>query len=353
MVLFRDLLGSVSLRCRLGPFVSSVYGSRVRRLLPPPSYGFRGPLLGTLLLLGLMWSSGKACAQSTGIAADRMVFHSGPSAFYQVEGGEVAAPRELWLHSSASVLSSPLRIRQRYSSELLAIPVAYRVTLDLGGELGLWKKRLALGFGLPVSLWQNGDRLQPTGGSDDSVGRPLRVSAVGDIRLRAKLRLTPNEWFWAVAMALDFTIPGGGQSDFVATSGPTVSPRLIGWFLRGPVAASVNVSVRMAPQRQIYQTSLQHSLEWGAAASAAFPTRRVGLALIAEAVGFYAFGAMIHSTELRGGLRLGLRQAALDVGGGAGLGVMAPDWRAFVSLRGAFSQRPPSSVSCRERPLAL
>ena len=68
----------------------------------------------------------------------------------------VAAPRELWLHSAASLLSHPLRIRNHYSGEQLALPVTYRVSLDLGGELGLWKKRLSLGFGLPVALWQGG-----------------------------------------------------------------------------------------------------------------------------------------------------------------------------------------------------
>ncbi len=338
---------------RLGRFGTSVYGAAVLRSLPSVPCGFRWPILGSLLLIVLGWSSGTTWAQSTGIAAERMMFHSGPSAFYQVEGGEVAAPRELWLHSAVSLLSNPLRLRQRYTGELLATPVSYRVTLDLGGELGLWKKRLSLGVGLPVALWQNGDRLQATGGNDVSVDRPLRSSAVGDIRLRAKARLTPTDWFWSVAMALDFTIPGGGQRDFVATSGPTIAPRLIGWFLRGPVAAALNVSIRFAPHREIYQTSLQHSLEWGAAASVAFPTRRVGLALLAESVGSYAIGTPMHSTELRGGLRLGLRQAALDVGAGAGLGPLSPDWRVFVSMRGYFTEKPASNLSCTERPLAL
>lgn len=250
------------------------------------------------------------------------------------------------------LFANPLRLRQRYSDDLLATPVAYRVSLDLGGELGLWKQRLAIGVALPVALWQVGDRLIPTGGSDLSVERPLKTSAVGDIRVRAKARLTPTDWFWALALALDVTIPGGGQTDFVATSGPTVAPRLIGWFLRGPVAASLNVSAQLAPLRQLYDTSLHHSIEWGAAVSTAFPTRRVGLAFLVETVGSYAVGTPIVSNELRGGLRLGLRQAALDIGGGAGFGPISPDFRLFLSIRGVFAQRP-SNVSCAERPIAL
>ena len=331
--------------------LASVYGFDVLRSLPSLSRGFRAFLPAALLALA-SGAPTAAHAQSTGIAADRMTFHSGPSAFYSVEGGQVAAPSELWLHSAASFVANPLRLRQRYSDDLLATPVAYRVSLDLGGELGLWKQRLALGVAVPVALWQIGDRLIPTGGSDLSVERPLKRSAVGDIRLRAKVRLTPTDWFWALAVALDFTIPGGGQSDFVATSGPTVAPRLIGWFLRGPVSASVNLSAQIAPLRSLYDTTLQHSLWWGAAVSTALPTRRVGLAILLETVGSYAIGTPVVSNELRGGLRLGLRQAALDFGGGAGFGPMSPDARAFVSIRGVFAQRP-ANVSCSERPLAL
>lgn len=303
--------------------------------------------------VGFLLCAAPVQAQSTGIAVERMSFQSGPSAFYQVEGAQVAAPRQIWLHAGAIAVSHPLRIRNQATGELLSTPVDYRVTLDLGGELGLWKERLAIAVGIPVAVWQSGDRLISTGGSDLSVQQPLRVSAVGDLRLRAKVRLTPTEWFWGILTALDFTIPGGGQGDFVATSGPTVAPKLVGWFQKGPVAAAVNISARIAPHRVLYQTTLQHSVEWGAAASAAFPTRRIGLALLAEAVGFYYPTAAIHSTELRGGLRFGLRQAAVDIGGGSGLGAFAPDWRAFVSVRGYFNQRPSPSPSCVERPLAL
>ncbi len=319
--------------------VPSIRSRAFRQMLPA--------IFGTLL------SASPVCAQSTGIAAERMFFQSGPSAFFQVEGAQVAEPRQIWLHSAALAIAHPLRLRNQYTGELLSTPVDYRVTLDLGAELGIWKKRLALGIGLPVAVWQNGDRLVSTGGTDLSVEKPLRVSAVGDLRLRARMRLTPTDWFWGILTTLDFTIPGGGQTDFVATAGPTVSPKLVGWFQKGPIAAAVNLSARLAPVRALYQTTLRHSIEWGAAASAAFPTRRIGLALLTEAVGYYYPGTSIHSTELRGGLRFGLRQAAVDVGGGGGLGPFAPDWRAFVSVRGAFSQRPSPSPSCAERPLAL
>ena len=48
--------------------------------------------------------------------------------------------------------------------------------LDLGAELGLWRKRLSIGIGVPLAVWQDGDRLQKTGVQDGNavgVDKPL------------------------------------------------------------------------------------------------------------------------------------------------------------------------------------
>lgn len=292
-----------------------------------------------------------ANAQTTGIAVERMFLQSGPSAFFQVQGAEVAAPSSLWLHSAVLLLSSPLVLRHRYTGELLAVPVKHRVTLDVGGELGLWKQRLSMTFGLPVALWQDGDRLQNTGGTDDFSTAPLRASAVGDIRLGLKMRLTAPHLFWGFLTAFEATIPGGGQTDFVATDGMTVSPKLAGFFRKGFVSAALEVAARLAPLRKLYETTLQHSVEWGAAVSGAVPVPRVGLAFIGEAVGAYNVAGAISSTELRGGGRLAAGTWALDVGAGGGFGPLSPPWRVFVSFRVVFQKREPAF--CPHTPVAL
>ena len=106
-----------------------------------------------VLRLGVFALGRTSAGAVDGNRRQRMSFQSGPSAFYQVEGAQVAAPRQIWLHSGAIAVTS-LRIRNQASGELLSTPIDYRVTLDLGGELGLWKERLAIAVGIPVAVWQ-------------------------------------------------------------------------------------------------------------------------------------------------------------------------------------------------------
>src|SRR5581483_7582867 len=118
-----------------------------------------------------------------------------------------------------------------------AVPVRDRVTLDLGAELGVFESRrvrLALGFGLPLCLWQDGDGLQRTGRDPGDRDRapaeepgPLQPTAVGDLRLRGKAVLTPRALPVQIATSLVLALPGGGQGSFVASAGAAVTPRLL------------------------------------------------------------------------------------------------------------------------------
>ncbi len=305
---------------------------------------------------------GAAWAQSvtsTGIAADRFTPAPGPSAFGQVEGAPVAPAGQVWVTGMASAIGHPFRLRSALTQEQVAEPVAYRVSLDLGAEVGVFRKRLALGLGVPVALWQTGDRLQATGSAEPAAdgSSGLATTAIGDIRLRGKALLTPAERSAALALALELTIPGpgSGAANFVATSGFTVAPRLIGWFKKGPIAAAANVELRLAPARTLYQTTLHNSLSWGVAAGGELPVRRVGLALIAEATGQVNLvsGQDLLATELRGIFRIAWWRGSFDLGGGGGFGPLTPAFRAFVSLRGFFGRRDPGALGCAVRPLTL
>jgi hypothetical protein len=316
------------------------------------------------LAAALLAGAGRAAAQSsppapktaTGIAADRFVPAIGPSAFGQVEGAPVAPAGQLWLTGYASALGQPLRLRDALTGVEVAEPVRYRVNMDLGAELGVFRKRLALGIGMPIALWQIGDRLAATGASDPmaQAGNALATTAIGDLRLRFKALLSPLEKIAAAALVVELTAPGPGDgaANFVATSGFTLAPRLIGWLHKGPIAAAVNVELRLAPARTLYQTTLHDSFFWGAALAGELPARRVGLALLAEATGELNLvpGQYLYSTELRGLLRITWWRAALDIGGGGGLGPMAPAWRGFIGFRGWLGTRDRSQVGCPVRP---
>ena len=315
-----------------------------------------------LAMFGLIVWGGGAWAQtvtSTGIAADRFTPAPGPSAFGQVEGAPVAPAGQVWLTGMASAIGHPFRLRSALTLDQVAEPVSYRVSLDLGAEVGVFRKRLALGLGVPVTLWQIGDRLQATGSADPVAdgSSGLATTAIGDIRLRGKALLTPAERSAALALALELTIPGpgSGATNFVATSGFTVAPRLIGWFHKGPIAAAANLELRLAPARALYQTTVHNSFAWGVAAGGELPVRRVGLALIAEATGQVNLvgGQDLLSTELRGIFRIAWWRGSFDLGGGGGFGALTPAWRGFVSLRGFFGRRDPRALGCAVRPLTL
>lgn len=318
-----------------------------------------------LLCLGaaaLLLRAGAAWAQSvtaTGIAVDRYTPAPGPAAFGQVEGAPVAPAGQVWVTGLATGIGHPFRLRSALTLDQLAEPVTYRVTLDLGAEFGLWRKRLAFGVGVPVALWQIGDRLQATGSADPMAdgASALATTAIGDVRLRGKALLTPPERWAQLALALELSFPGpgSGAANFVATSGFTVAPRLIGWLHKGPIAAAVNVELRLAPARMLYETSLHNSFAWGVAAGGELPVRRVGLALIAEATGQVNLvgGQDLASTELRGIFRIAWWRGSFDVGGGGGFGPLTPAWRALISLRGFLGRRDPSIPGCAARPLTF
>lgn len=277
-------------------------------------------------------------AQSTGISADRYVPAPGPSAFGQVEAAKVPVAVQLFLTGSLSAIGNPIVLQNSVTKQVVATPVRHRVTLDLGAELGVFRKRLALGFAMPLALYQDGDRLQRTGGSADSmsqVATPLAPAALGDIRFRGKALLTPVDRIAGLALVLELTVPGGGQANFAATSSVTFSPRLVTSLRYRFFAGGFNLGLRFMPERELYESRLHHRLEWGGALGADLFVRRVAMALIAEAAGEVNLvrPQLQTSTEVRGIIRIGWAQGSLDLGGGGGFGSLTPQWRAFVAMR--------------------
>lgn len=303
-----------------------------------------------------------AQAQDTGIAVERFTPAAGPGAFAQVESAPVPLPAQIWLTGALLGIGRPLVLRNAVTGDQVSLPVANRVTLDLGGEIGIWRQRLSVGIGVPLSVWQNGDRLQLTGAANGGAGTgaaagdveaPLQTTALGDIRLRAKARLTSLESAASLAMLLEVTIPAGGQHDFIATSSMTVAPRLLGSFRRGWLVGALNLGLRFLPQRFLYGTALHNQFEWGAALGFVLPVRRVGVALYSEAAGQLNLVSPGYEsgTEFRAALRLGWFRGAVDLGAAGGFGALAPQWRAFLLLRMWFGES--GVTGCLTKPVTF
>jgi len=280
---------------------------------------------------------------------DRFAPAAGPLSFAQVEGAPVPAAGQLWFAGGASFIGRALVLRHQATQEEVAVPVRYRLTVDVGAELGIYRQRLSVGFAAPISIWQAGDRLRITGTNmqdAQGVSEPLGPTGIGDLRFRAKALLTPVDRKAGLALVLEFTAPGGGQRDFIATSSFTVNPRLIGSFRHRFLALGGQLGVRFASQRALYQNLLHNQLEWGAALAGKLPVRRIGLALVAEAAGQLNMvsESPVQGTELRGIVRLGFLRSAIDLGGSAGFGELAPAFRGFVVVRGHLPD--PKATSC-------
>jgi len=295
------------------------------------------PILVQALVLGVVGSA--RAAPSTGLAADRFAVGVGPSVLLGAEGAATTPFGWMAWATALSYVSEPLRLQNRFSGEVVSRPVSHQLTLDLGLEAGLWK-RIALAVGVPVVVSAAGDRLR--GVSDDD--RPLASASGGDLRIRLKVLLAGAGEGRAggvdlhLALQLQLTAPLGGQSDFAATDGVTVEPRLVFDLSPTPRLLLVGaVGVRFAPDRQVFATQLGDELTWLAGATLGlFARGQVHGALVAEAAG--AVGATIHPAEARAAFRLGLGAISVDLGAGAGLNheVTAPAWRLLLAVRGGF-----------------
>jgi len=291
-----------------------------------------------LLVAMLAAASSAARAQTaagqtatTGVDVERFVPALGPTALVGVEGAAVTRAGAVAWTASLDFLQDPITLRGAYSGDLVSRPVRDALVGDVAMEFGVWK-RLALAVGVPVALWQDGDRLRGTGTSE----APLSATVAGDIRVRAKASLVEGGKLGA-AIILQVTAPAGGDAQFEATDGATIEPRLVADAHLGRLTLAAQVGVRFEKDRALFTTELGDELTWGAGAAVAlFDRARVGLGAIFEGAGAVGPSAGTRPAELRGALRLRVGPVALDAGGGGGLDAQigAPGWRVFVVARG-------------------
>lgn len=280
-------------------------------------------------LVVALLSASAAHAQTTGVAAERFSPAVGPTALVGVEGAAVTPAGALSWAASMDAVGDPISLRTATTGAPVSEPVDYALVTDVSIEFGVWK-RLALAVGVPVVLYQEGDRLQGTGTSE----RALATSAAGDIRFRAKASLVEGKRIGA-AVLLQVTAPGGGQSDFAATEGATVEPRLVVDAHFGRVTLAASLGARFQKERALFTTQLGDELVWAGAVAAAIIPR---LSLVAEFAGAVGPSDGTRPAEFRGALRGVFGPVALDLGAGTGFNhdVAAAAWRIFLVARGTF-----------------
>jgi len=298
-----------------------------------------------LLVVAVMAPAARAAdpppTACTGVAVDRFAPGIGPAALLGSEGAATTPFLKMSVAASLSFIADPLRLENRFTGELVSRPVREQLALDLGAELGLWK-RIAFAVGAPFILHAAGDRLAGT--SDDT--RPLASTAAGDLRLRLKVNFAGDAASRGLhaGLMLQLTVPLGGQSDFAATDGVTVEPRLIVDYRLPYIVLVAALGARFAPERQIYATRLGDELTWSAGIVGEpweSATGAVRLRLLLEAAGAAGSERGSRPVELRGGVRLGLGRCDLDLAAGGGLtsDVASPRFRVLLLFRAAWDLR--------------
>jgi hypothetical protein len=274
---------------------------------------------------------------TTGVDVERFVPALGPTALVGVDGAAVTRAGAISWAASLDVLHDPITLRVPTTGDLLSRPVRDAVVGDVAVEFGVWK-RLALAVGVPVTLYQDGDRLRGTGVSEQG----LTPTAAGDIRVRAKASLVEGGRLGA-AIVLQVTAPAGGSSSFAATDGATIEPRVVVDAHLGRLTLAAQVGVRFEKDRALFQTAFGDELTWSAAAALALVERATfGIGAIFEGAGGVGPSAGTRPAELRGAVRLRLGPVALDAGAGGGVDgdVGAPAWRVFLVARGGIPLTP-------------
>jgi hypothetical protein len=284
------------------------------------------------LVVALLLGSAAHAQTTTGVAAERFAPAVGPTALVGVEGAAVTAPGALSWVVAFDAFGDPITLHTAFTGAAVSEPVDFALYGHAALEFGVYK-RLAIAVGVPVALYQTGDRLQGTGTDE----RALATTAAGDVRIRVKAALVEGGRIGA-ALLLQVTAPAGGQSDFVATSSGTIEPRLVLDAHLGRLTLALSVGARFAEERTLFTTQLGDELTWAAAAAVAIVPRLVA---IVEAQGAVGASPGTRPAEIRGALRVPLGPVALEAGGGAGLddAVGAPSWRAFIVAR---SGTPPT-----------
>jgi hypothetical protein len=273
---------------------------------------------------------------TTGVAADRFTPAVGPGSFLGVEGAPTTAAGAVSWVAALDLGRDPIKLSQAFAGAVVSRPLRDQLVLNVGLEFGIWK-RLAVAVGVPVVLYQDGDRLRGLGVDETR----LATSAAGDIRVRVKALLAgdPKGPGLHAALQLQLTAPASGQHDFAATSGATLEPRLVVDWRNDRFALAATLGARFEPDRTLFATHFGDELVWGAAASALLWMRpRANVGAVVEGEGAVGASAGTRPAELRGAVRVASRWVAVDAGAAAGLDaeVGAPAWRVFVVARGGL-----------------
>lgn len=230
----------------------------------------RGPralgVLGAAAALCALLAARPAAAVGDAAPIDLNRFHPAPGTgkILTIDmadvGGHIYLVPQLFLHYADLPLVYTL------GGQREADLVRHRLTADLSLSLSLWK-RLQIALSFPVTLYQQGDKVDPIMPPLQGVTTPPPAAAAGqeDLRLLVKGRIWSNDR-WGLGAVGDLALPTGNANSYLGSRLPTFNLRLIGHLTYGRLSAALNVGWLFASTEELVGVKTGMGLSYGAGA---------------------------------------------------------------------------------------
>ncbi|HXJ21509.1 MAG TPA: thrombospondin type 3 repeat-containing protein [Polyangia bacterium] len=300
--------------------------------------------LASLASLLLLFSGRAADAQSApprDTSIDPQLFQPaiGPQNFVTVEGAQVPDHKRLSFGLSLNYQQHPFTVFTQGPSPGETHIVDNQLTGELDMAIGLFN-RFQLGFGVPMTLYMNGDLVDDMGAPN---GLHYTQSGIGDVRIEGKAHLATlgDDDQYDIGLSAGLTLPTGhATNDLYYLGDKTVTGRIkaIATADFGPVTLGANLGILIRGTSHSFATELGPQLLYGAAANFAINPRT---GIILEGYGRSGLNQFVQfyndvnpfEIDLSGRRALtGMWTLTGGVGRGLGNGIGAPDLRAFLMV---------------------
>lgn len=279
-------------------------------------------------------------ARADGFDADSITPASSATSHLAVDDAQLATTGAVSFAAGLIVTRDLLVTRDADGGSPMDV-IGGRIGLHLAADYGL-TRWLQVGAALPFVLDQDGDAglVEPD--------RTLPARAVGDVRLRAKLRLLARNDSLRVhlAAAAQLALPTGDEDGFAGAPGAELEPAFLASMSSGRLGGTIQLGYRWRERSDLAHLVVGDEVTVGAAVTAAaLPGRLWVIGELRSAIGLEASSERERPVEVLGGGKLHLAGGWwLRSGIGFGLthGYGAPSVRGLATVAYAPERARPA-----------
>ncbi|MBU8898539.1 OmpA family protein [Corallococcus sp. M34] len=288
------------------------------------------------VLLSLAAALGVAAPASAQVTASQAIdvqqYKPGPGAYdvLSLHGARVREHLGWNVGASLNYASHPLNVLDPRKDAFTYRIVKSQLSLDLLGSVSLFG-RVELGLSLPVSTTSS----QPSGAVSPDFASGVGTTGVGDLRVVPKVALLSTDSGLHLGLALPFTLPTAGGSNFLGSDGPSFQPRVAAEWLGESVRLLANVGVNLRKEAQLRNLHVGNEFAYGLGAEVPLTPALTAAATVAGSLGFQETDTEERPLEVLGALKYRFANGlAAHLGAGPGLtrGYGTPGFRVLAGL---------------------